>query len=53
MINETECFFFLETENSVIDPKEVAKETDSPWLFHELAVVDTIEIKVPKRFLCK
>ena len=49
MIKKTECFFFLETKGSVIGPTEDAKETASPWIFHELAIVDIIKICEPFR----
>lgn len=48
MIDRTECFFFLETSNSVT-AEDAVKGTYSPWIFHELATVDTIDLKSPKR----
>lgn len=48
MIDQTECFIFIESHNSVTAEDSV-KETYSPWIFHELATVDTIELKIPER----
>lgn len=42
MIDKTECFIFLESHNSVTAEQSV-KGTYSPWIFHELATVDTIK----------
>lgn len=51
MIDKTECFIFLETDNSVTVNDSISG-TYSPWIFHELATVDTIESK-RKRLLVK
>jgi hypothetical protein len=51
MIDKTECFIFLESSNSVTAQGSV-DGTYSPWIFHELATVDTIALK-PKRELLK
>ena len=48
MIDRTECFIFLESHNSVT-AEESVNGTYSPWIFHELATVDTIERKKPTR----
>src|SRR5574344_199701 len=44
MIDKTECFFFLKSEESV-SINDYFENTKSPWIFHELATVDTIRIK--------
>jgi len=48
MIERTECFIFIESHNSVT-AKDSVEGTYSPWIFHELATVDTVELKVPER----
>lgn len=52
MIDRTECFIFLESHNSAT-AKEAVNGTYSPWIFHELATVDTIEPKKPTRLMQK
>ena len=52
MIDRAECFIFLESHNSVT-AEESVNGTYSPWIFHELATVDTIKIKKPKRIILK
>ena len=47
MIFSTECFIYLKTPNSAISESKRRLETFSPWLFHELAMVDVIEPKDP------
>lgn len=50
MIRKTECFIFIESSNSVsANPKGVKKDTSSPWIFHELYTVNTIQIEIPDR----
>ena len=48
MIDKTECFIFLDTSNSVT-AGDAVDGTYSPWIFHELATVDTIEERQPPR----
>jgi hypothetical protein len=48
MIERTECFIFIESHNSVTAEDSV-EGTYSPWIFHELATVDTIELRKPER----
>lgn len=43
MIDSTECFFFLKSDES-ITLSASADTTFSPWIFHELATVDTIRV---------
>ncbi len=44
MINHAECFIFLKSSAS-ISIHDTQKGTFSPWIFHELATVDTIRRK--------
>ena len=48
MINQTECFFFIKSNNS-ISIRNTFDRTFSPWIYHELETVDTIEIHKPIR----
>lgn len=48
MIDKTECVIFLESDNS-ITTKDAVNKTYSPWIFHELATVDSITLSSPKR----
>lgn len=48
MINQSECFIFLKSDNSVAINDSI-EGTFSPWIFHELTTVDTIEIIRPDR----
>lgn len=48
MINQAECFFFIKSENS-ISIKNTFNRTFSPWIYHELETVDTIELHKPIR----
>ena len=48
MIDNAECFIFLNTENSTTRQDESSIDTLSPWLFHELAIVEFIEEKKPQ-----
>ncbi len=47
MIDKTECIFFIDSDNSV-SIKNAIDGTYSPWIFHELATVDTIQIRNPR-----
>ena len=48
MIQNAECFIFIKSNNS-ISVEDSVMGTFSPWIFHELATVDTIQIKRPER----
>lgn len=48
MINQAECFFFIKSDNS-ISIENTFNRTFSPWIYHELETVDTIEIHKPIR----
>ena len=43
MIHSSECFIFLRTSKS-ISHQDSVRGTFSPWVFHELATVDTIKV---------
>lgn len=49
MIDLTECFVFLETQNSAVNACKSKVETMSPWLFHELNVARVVEQRPIKR----
>lgn len=51
MIDNCECVFFLNTDNSVIPGKEAleSNQTYSPWIYHEVYTVSKIRINVPDR----
>ena len=51
-IDKSECFIFLESGNSVTAEGAV-EGTYSPWIFHELAMADTIELKPTGRGITK
>lgn len=43
MIEQSECFIFLETRNSSFHSTEKNIDTYSPWLFHELSFVNVVK----------
>ena len=47
MIDNAECFIYLNTSNSTTHQDDTSIWTLSPWLFHELAMVEIIEEKRP------
>lgn len=49
MIDQTECVFFLESNNSVPIKNDEIDKTFSSWIFHELATIELIDIKKPIR----
>lgn len=50
MIRNTECFIFIDSNNSItIDEDGFEKDTSSPWIFHELYTVNTIQPIIPER----
>jgi len=51
MIDNAECFIYLNTSNSTMRQDDNSIETASPWLFHELAMVEFIEEKSPQPIL--
>ncbi len=55
MIDQTECFIFLNTPQSTtrVGSKDPTTTTSSPWLFAELAIARTIRRRIPKRLLPK
>jgi hypothetical protein len=48
MIYKTECFFFLNTSNSIQSSCINDPETESPWLYHEL-IMSKLLYNPPKR----
>lgn len=56
MIDQTECFIFIETDNSIIDiknQKEDSEATYSPWIFSELNFISKLRMSIPSRFKIK
>ena len=51
MIDNAECFIYLNTLNSTTHQDDNSIETASPWLFHELIIVGFIEEKPPQPIL--
>lgn len=49
MINHAECFIYLDTKNATSAKTNLDIKTHSPWLFHELAMVNVIQENRPKR----
>lgn len=49
MIDQTECFLFLETPNSVTSKSRKLIETDSPWIYSELLFSQKLQRKIPQR----
>ena len=47
MIDNTECLIFLNTPNSITS-NEIIEKTESPWIFHEIALTNIIRRKYPK-----
>lgn len=48
MIDHAECFIFIDSNNS-ISIEDSVSGTSSPWIFHELATVNTIRENIPER----
>ena len=46
MIDKTECLIFLNTPNS-ITASELIEQTESPWIYSEIAVTNMIRKKLP------
>ena len=51
MINKTECFMFINTDNSVIpmDKNKASEATLSPWIYSEIVMANTMQITPPQR----
>lgn len=47
MIERSEAVFFLQTDESITSEEAVKSKTKSPWIYHELEVIRTIEIRPP------
>ncbi|WP_455810066.1 hypothetical protein [Clostridium butyricum] len=55
MINKTECFIFLNTDNSIISAKEEMTKLDdektySPWIYLEINTANLLEVTLPERY---
>ena len=53
MIDNAECFIYLNTSNSTTHQDDTSIWTLSPWLFHELAMVEIIEEKSLSRLFLR
>jgi len=49
MIDKTECLFFLNTPRS-LSAKEVINNTESPWIYHELAMTKFVRKRKLKEY---
>lgn len=51
MINKTECFMFINTENSIIqmDQNQASNQTLSPWIYSEVMMANTMKQTFPQR----
>ncbi len=50
MLDRTECVIFLNTSNSLIPTKYSSlKQTDSPWIYHELFITSILPVQSPNR----
>lgn len=49
MIDKTECLFFLNTPNS-INTSEIVKNTESPWIYSELAMTKLVRNRSLKEY---
>ena len=52
MIDNTECLFFLNTPNS-ITPGTIIKQTESPWIYSEIATTRLIRKKALEEYRSK
>ena len=50
MIDKTECLFFLNSPNS-ISGSDIVNKTQSPWIYSEIAMTQSIRTKEPSRYL--
>ncbi|MYV06424.1 MULTISPECIES: TIR domain-containing protein [Furfurilactobacillus] len=53
MIDKSECFVFLKSDNSLPLSIQQESQTKSPWIFEELKTTSIIHKIVPNRFLLK
>lgn len=56
MIDKTECLLFFNTPNSVSSSegdKDNGSMSNSPWIYSELSMVDTMRKKIPERHIKK
>lgn len=52
MLNKSECIFFLSTENSLIKTA-CSPQTNSPWIYLEISLANTIKKHYPRLFIKK
>jgi len=50
MIDKAECLIFLNTPNSIVPTESIIK-TESPWLYYEIGICQTIRKQIPDRVL--
>lgn len=50
MIDKTECFWFLESDNSVnhVSKRITSSETESPWIYSELLLAEITQKRLPQ-----
>ena len=56
MVDRTECLLFFNTPNSVSSSegdKDNGSMSNSPWIYSELSMTDTMRKKTPRRYLIK
>jgi hypothetical protein len=51
MIDKTECYFLLNTPNSIVGGYKNLNQTESPWIYNEIVISKLIKKKRPLRFL--
>lgn len=53
MLDQTECVIFLNTDHSIPEERVIngneVNNTYSPWIYHELLMSTTLEVKLPNR----
>lgn len=45
MIDKTECIIFLNTKSSITSTDVIINKTESPWLYHEIAMTSLVRTK--------
>ena len=53
MIDNTECLFFLNTPNSITPDDTIIKQTESPWIYSEIAATRLIRKRSRKIYRLK
>ncbi len=49
MMDKTECVFFLNTQNSITTNVALISQTESPWIYFELAMTKILRANIPNR----